>query len=214
MFSFVSEYFTTPKTCNYNISRSSKGDIKIITTYYGDNILHSFDGIPSIECIDKSYYAWHKDGKLNSLEIIGDNKKIVLPAEIINEKNGISYEIYYKDGELHNDNEPAYIVKDNGNIICKKYFKHGKLHNDNGPAIIEYKYDCIVKQSFYIDGLLHRHDGPAISVYNDDLKNYYLKERIYYNKGLLHNIGSPAYISYNQDKYTYDEYNYENGKLL
>lgn len=218
MFGYIASFFIEDKTCKSEITEYNNGDIDTIITYYGDQVLHSYNGEPSVKKYNIGgiiiYQAWHNDGKLNSLMISGDNKNIILPAEIDIE-NDTYKECYYKNGLLHREDGPAIIIKKNNKLICQKYYIDGKLNNNNGPAIIEYDNDIITKKSFYRDGLCHNDDDkPAILIYNNDKKNYHVKESYYFNNGVLHRHDKPSVIFYNTDTQVYDQYYYEHGNII
>lgn len=65
--------------------------------------------------------------------------------------------IYYKDGILHNANEPA-IVWEDGSY---QWYYNGALHRENGPAI-----ESQGSKYWYSQGKRHRIDGPAVEFSN------------------------------------------------
>lgn len=71
------------------------------------------------------------------------------------EKPGVI--IYYKDGILHNNNEPAVIWEDGS----YQWYYNGLLHREDGPAIL-----CQGNTYWYNQGKRHRTDGPAVEFVN------------------------------------------------
>lgn len=65
--------------------------------------------------------------------------------------------IYYKEGLLHNINEPA-IIWDDGSY---QWYYNGLLHREDGPAVES--QGC---KYWYNQGRRHRIDGPAVEFSN------------------------------------------------
>ena len=111
---------------------------------------------------------------------------------------------YYKNGNLHRDNNPAKVYS-NGNEV---WYHHGKIHRDYEPAIInkipldfidnielleeeELPLKCLY-QVWYNDGVFHRIGGPAV----ESIHLYSSNEKSVYTEYYLYGI-----------EYTKDEYN-------
>jgi len=91
-------------------------------------------------------------------------------------RNGLIEEIeglkeYYKDGEIHREEEegPAFDFLDN-----RLWYKENKLHRLNGPAVEMFDGT----KEWYIEGKLHREAGPAIEHSNGYKEYWYLDKRI------------------------------------
>lgn len=83
---------------------------------------------------------------------------------------------WYKDGQIHRENNHAVEYKDGS----KHWYKDGKFHRTDGPAIENvdgYSY-------WYIDGKRHRLDGPAIE--NSSGLKYWFIEDIGYSEEKYH----------------------------
>lgn len=77
----------------------------------------------------------------------------------------------FKDGVLHNENEPAVTNKD-----YRAFFLNGALHNEKGPAVISTK-----KQEWFIHGKRHRIDGAAVIDITNQKKDYWYEDEYYGN---------------------------------
>lgn len=73
--------------------------------------------------------------KIIPLKVIEENNKSLILSEWILEgyEKNIKYQEWYKNGEVHRDNDlPAVVFKDGE----KQWWQNGKLHRENGPAVI------------------------------------------------------------------------------
>jgi antitoxin component YwqK of YwqJK toxin-antitoxin module len=98
------------------------------------------------------------------------------PTNVEYYENGqIQYQIWYINGELHNENGPA-IIKyyETGKIQYKFWKINGLPHNENGPASICYYENGEIKsQEWYINGLSHNENGPSIISFYENGKIHY-----------------------------------------
>lgn len=93
-------------------------------------------------------------------------------------------ELYYKDGELHRENDlPSIIYYSNGKPTREYWHKHGQLHRDNDmPANILYDtYPALRQLTYYINGRLHSTTHPAIINYAPNGK---IKSQCYLVEGV------------------------------
>lgn len=98
---------------------------------------------------------------------------------------------WYKDGELHRENDLPAIEGGKGG---KAWYQHGKLHRIGKPAI----QFPDASEEWWINGLLHREDGPAFVVPNEN-EEYYLHGEQLTKEEFEHEI---AKKQLNQDLHT------------
>ncbi len=99
-------------------------------------------------------------------------------------------EIWYKGGDIHNEDGPA-IKRADGSM---EWWRNGELHNEDGPAVISED-----EETWVVNGLLHRIWGPA-----QTSKKF--NTRVWAVYGTVHRDDGPA-VEYNErsDWYIYGE---------
>ena len=79
----------------------------------------------------------------------------------------VTWESYYRDGDLHRLDGPAVIERDpkTGIVIREEYWRDSKRHRDGGPAITwrDPATGTVTWESYWCNGELHRLDGPAVT---------------------------------------------------
>ena len=106
--------------------------------------------------------------------------------------SGMIVQIYYKNGNVHrDDNKPAIIATKAGSLVYKHYFKDGKLHREDGPAVSKYNENGnVIEEQYRNNGDLHREGGPAVIKRNKIIEEYY------YQNGKVHRLDGPAALMY------------------
>jgi hypothetical protein len=105
---------------------------------------------------------------------------------------------HYKNGLIHNENEPAIYIIPNKNIENNQispsyhYYYENKKHNKNGPSDVYYfsnDHSTIEYISYNIFGKFHRIDGPAVIHFNHDgssyISRYYFHDKLIFKDRLL-----------------------------
>ena len=62
---------------------------------------------------------------------------------------------YYKNNELHRDDDKPALVKyeNNFSTVIREWYKEGLLHRDHGPArMCDYEEECIYIRHYYKNG--------------------------------------------------------------
>ena len=143
---------------------------------------------------------YYPDGNLKS-EKWYKNKELHRdnePAHIYYLNGSIRTKSWYKEGDLSRENAPACILYyQNGNVFCEEWYKDGELYRENEPACIRYFQNGNINiKKWYIKGELSREEQPA---YINYFENGNIKFKEWYKDGELHNINGPAIIEYSQD---------------
>lgn len=150
------------------------------------------------------------------------------------EKGKISYQEWYYDGNLHNNNGAAIIwYTQAGKVELKVWCKYNTKHNENGPAVIKYFPDGGYQEEWYIYGKICNGDLPSrITYWNTGkikTKTWLLQfskygttphvlERITYHIGEhfydleYHRTNGPAIIWYNPNEEIIDQEWYHKSK--
>jgi hypothetical protein len=180
-----SNYYINDKLLDANCKIVTDGPKTIVTHYSGmvehyyNELLHNDDGPAVVYQYGASVFYGHADDTrpihvIHSREY--DNERYDKQLTVV----------YYKHGQIHNENGPAVISDDS----CS-YWINNMLHNVKGPAVV-CKYGDIKYYQFH---KLHRIDGPAVT--DKRLPDRY----IYLVEGIRHRSDGPAYFWYNEKKY-------------
>lgn len=155
--------------------------------FEADGQLHS-DNTPASYTFDSlgniTMEGWFKKGQRH---------RIGQPALTRYQNNTKSFEQYWVDGVITNDQGPAEISwYPDGRIKTQKWYIAGLPHRLTDPAEIHYDpYGAITLKRWYYQGLLDRQDGPAEIVYGNS--GVILEER-WYKAGQLHRQDGPAVV--------------------
>ena len=71
------------------------------------------------------------------------------------EEPGMSRKYYYKNNELHRDDDKPALIRyeNNFSTVIREWYKEGLLHRDHGPARMrDYEEECIYIRHYYKNG--------------------------------------------------------------